>query len=204
LVRCSLLTWTTYGAWLPGDERGSVARVRDGVQAGKPRLKLNEYGSSYADATPGLVFASADRMKGARFLLDVEQAEVVARQIEESCRFRRWNLVAGSVMANHVHVVLGVREDPAPSKLLQIVKSYASRALNDQWPRPASETWWTSSGSTRKLADDEAVAAAVRYVREQGYVLARCEAVVPEDSANRTRGTSVPRSPENIQTRDES
>jgi hypothetical protein len=98
-------------------------------------------------------------------------------------------------MANHVHVVVGVPDDPSPAKLLQILKSYASRTLNENWRRPASGTWWTSSGSTRKLADDEAIASAVRYVREQSYILARCEEISPIDSANRTRGTSVPRSP---------
>jgi hypothetical protein len=29
-----LLTWTTYGTWLPGDERGFVSEVRD--DSGEP------------------------------------------------------------------------------------------------------------------------------------------------------------------------
>jgi REP element-mobilizing transposase RayT len=204
LDRCWLLTWTTYGAWLPGDERGSVARVRDDVPFDVPRIKLNGYESPYAEPTPGLVRASAERMKGDPILLTIEQAEVVAAQIEESSRFRRWNLLAGSVMANHVHAVVGVPEAPMPSKLLQVLKSYASRALNERCARPESGTWWTSSGSTRKLGDDGAIVAAARYVREQEYVLARCKTVAPADWAIRPRGTSVPRSPKSVRTHDES
>jgi REP element-mobilizing transposase RayT len=146
-------------------------------------------------AIHGLADASKERMKGAAILLNREQASLVARRIEESARFRGWTLFAGSIMANHVHVVVGVPDDPSPAKLLQVLKSYASRTLNENWHRPESGTWWTSSGSTRKLSDDAAIAAAVRYVREQDYLLARCEVAAPGDSANRTRGTSVPRWP---------
>jgi REP element-mobilizing transposase RayT len=88
-------------------------------------------------------------------------------------------LLAGSIMANHVHLVVGVIGDPEPSELLKTFKSYASRVLNERWPRPASGTWWTSSGSTRKLGDDAAIVVATRYVRDQEFVLARCELVVP-------------------------
>jgi REP element-mobilizing transposase RayT len=148
------------------------------------------------EALPGLIFSSLERSKGDAVLLDLNQASLVARQLEESARFRDWTLLAGSVMANHVHVVLGVPGDPSPAKLLQILKSYSSRALNERYSRPTSGTWWTASGSTRKLSDDVAITAAVRYVREQDYLLARCEETAPEVSANRTRGTSVPRWPE--------
>ena len=71
-------------------------------------------------------------------------------------------------MRNHVHLVVGVPGDPEPDTLLRDFKSYASRALNHRWPKPASGTWWTQSGSTRKLAD---MPAAVRYAQEQEHPL---------------------------------
>jgi REP element-mobilizing transposase RayT len=130
-------------------------------------------------------------MKGPPVRLAEAQANVAVEDLSATADYRGWELWAGAVMANHIHLVVGVAGDPDPSKLLQIFKSYASRALNKQWPRPQSKTWWTISGSRRKLADDETVCAAVRYVENQKYCLARCRVVV----RGKTRGTIVPRSP---------
>ena len=41
------------------------------------------------------------------------------------------------------------------------------RILNRYWAKPKSGTWWTKSGSKRKLPNEHAVLAAVRYVKEQ-------------------------------------
>jgi hypothetical protein len=70
-------------------------------------------------------------------------------------------------MANHVDIVIGVLSDPEPDTLLRDFKSYASRRLNDLAGRPPSGTWWTESGSRRKLPDEAAVHAAVAYVETQ-------------------------------------
>jgi len=70
-------------------------------------------------------------------------------------------------MANHVHLVVGVPGDPEPDTLLGDFKSYGSRALNRNFGRPQSDTWWTESGSKRKLRDESAVLAAVEYIRHQ-------------------------------------
>jgi REP element-mobilizing transposase RayT len=190
LDRYWLLTWTTYGTWLPGDDRGSVTRVRDGLPADGPRVERDVRGTPYVAHAPGLVRASRAAMKGPPVELDLERALATAEDLSGTAEFRGWELLAGAVMATHVHVVVGVADDPDRAKLLQIFKSYASRALSSRWPRPKRGTWWTESGSRRKLADDEAVAAAVRYVTNQPNCLARCRAVI-----RGTRGTIVPRSP---------
>jgi hypothetical protein len=83
-------------------------------------------------------------------------------------------------MANHVHIVLGVPGDPDPEDLLRDFKAYGSRALNKRWPRPESDTWWTESGSKRKLPNETAVLAAIRYVIEQEHPLLVWTAAVPE------------------------
>ena len=74
-------------------------------------------------------------------------------------------------MANHVHLVVGVLGDPDPAKLLHDFKSYGSRALHRHGHAPAGARWWTESGSRRKLPDQNAVRAAMRYVREQAHPL---------------------------------
>jgi hypothetical protein len=96
-----LLTWTTYGTWLPGDKRGFVSPVRTG--AGSER-RHNQPGTPYDADMPRL-------------------------------------------------------------------QSYGSRTLNRHWAKPASGTWWTQSGSTRKLPNESAVRAAIEYLRNQPHAL---------------------------------
>jgi hypothetical protein len=74
-------------------------------------------------------------------------------------------------MANHFHLVVGVPGDPDPSDVLGDFKSYASRALNRRWAKPAGGTWWTESGSKRKLPNETAVLGAIQYVKAQEYPL---------------------------------
>lgn len=177
-----LLTWTVYGSWLPGDARGSVTRVRDGVPERSPRIERDAPETPYVDAIPELVDSVRRRMKGEALVLSVEQATVIARTMEGVCRHRRWELLAGSVMSNHVHVVVAAREAIDSTFVLRDLKSYSARAMNERWNRPASGTWWTQSGSRRPLRDETAIGAACEYVRKQSFVLARCEPIIIRDT----------------------
>jgi REP element-mobilizing transposase RayT len=103
--------------------------------------------------------------------LNPSQAAVLLDQLRETAVYRGWRLVAVAVMDNHVHVVVGVPGDPDPATLLRDFKSYGSRALNHHWRRPASGTWWTESGSRRKLAGEAAVLGAIEYVKQQPNAL---------------------------------
>ena len=89
-------------------------------------------------------------------------------------------MLAVAIMSNHCHIVVGVPGDPEPSKILGDFKSYGSRHLNRHWARPMSRTWWTESGSKRKLPNEEAVLAAIKYVMEQAYPLVIWTAPIPE------------------------
>ena len=170
-----LLTWTTYGTWLPGDRRGFVGRVREGARVNGPRIEHDKFGTPYMAALSGLERASVEKMLGSPIFLNVEQAQVVAAQFCETAAYRGWLLKAGSVMRNHVHLVVGADEAIDPAKMLQSFKGYGSRALNQRWDQPASETWWTQSGSRRRLPTERAIAAGIRYVERQRGVLARCQ-----------------------------
>jgi REP element-mobilizing transposase RayT len=178
-----LLTWTTYGTWLPGDARGFVSPVREGPG---PEVRHNMPGSSYDEDMPGLVRASQSALKGAPVFLDAEQSDVLLQQFRATAAHRGWELLAAAVMANHTHLIVGVPGDPDPSVLLRDFKGYGSRALNGRWPRPAGGTWWTESGSRRKLPGAEAVWAAVEYVKRQANALVIWSAAPGE------RGASAP------------
>jgi Transposase and inactivated derivatives len=164
-----LLTWTTYGTWLPGDQRGFVSQVDDG-RGGK--ITRNRPQTPY-DADWELLRRSMHAsLKQAPIRLNHRQAEVVLAQFHQTAQLRQWQLIAAAAMANHCHVVVGVIGDPDPSQILRDFKSYASRSLNQNWPRPTAGTWWTESGSKRKLKDELAILTAAAYVRDQEFPLA--------------------------------
>ncbi len=163
-----LLTWTTYGTWLPGDDRGFVSNVRD--KEG-PEVRHNTPGTVPDAKHRGLWLTAKLKMKGQVVYLSAEHASIILEQFRETARNRGWELLAVAIMANHIHVVVGIPGDPEPDSLLRDFKSYASRRMNKAFQRPASGRWWTESGSRRKLPNEAAVFAAVAYVRNQQYPL---------------------------------
>jgi REP element-mobilizing transposase RayT len=164
-----LLTWRTYGTWLPGDERGSITRVRDHTSV---RIRHNALGTPTDGPMSGLERSSRASMKADAIYLTQDQAEAVLSQLLETAGYRQWHVLAAAVLSNHVHVVLGVLGDPDPDKLLGDLKAYGSRRLNRGWGHRASGTWWADKGSKRKLSDEPSVHAAVIYVATQAGAFA--------------------------------
>jgi REP element-mobilizing transposase RayT len=165
-----LLTNTTYGTWLPGDARGSVTSVRPEGHS-EPRIEHDIPGTPYEEETPGLERSARALMRGPAIRLNRKQAQLLLAQFRETAAQRDWTLHAVAIMANHFHLVAEVGNDPDPRKVLADFKAYGSRALNREFGKPASETWWTSNGSKRKLSGDLAVESGVHYVLRQEYAL---------------------------------
>jgi REP element-mobilizing transposase RayT len=169
-----LLTSTFYGNWLPGDARGFIARVRDTRAEDEPREARREHdlpGTPYDEDFPGLHRHAHEEMRGPPIRIDREQAAILLDQFHETAAYRAWRLFAVAIMANHVHLVVGVEGDPDPTKILGDFKAYASRSLTRRWGKPPSDTWWTYGGSKRKLKDDRARGDAIDYVRRQPNML---------------------------------
>ncbi len=166
-MRSWLLTNTTYGTWLPGDPRGSVTSVRDRRAGDEPtpfRFEHDIPGEPWEDPIPGLRRSALEHMKSPAMYLDLEKAETLLLQFQETAGYRDWTLRAVAIMANHYHIVVQVPADPNPDKILANFKAYATRRLNRRYGEPPSETWWTDKGSKRKLPDERALAAAIDYV----------------------------------------
>ena len=162
-----LLTNTCYGTWLPGKATGFVGHVwehRDGESMADLRVMHNAPGTPCDEDVPGLEEAAQKRMKGPPIHLDVAGAEAALAQFRETASHRGWEIEAVAIMHNHFHIVVGVRGDPSPGKVLGDFKSWATRKLTKTFGAPASETWWTERGSRRKLKDEAARRAAIRYV----------------------------------------
>lgn len=148
------LTWSTYGTWLPGDERGWV-EYREGFQLPDPILKLE----------------SAARMSEDACRLTPAQRERIERQLEETCRYKGWPLHAANCRSNHVHVVLS--SSAPPKTIREQLKAWCSRRLNEQQmelgtPQPdCRSNWWTERGSIRWIFTEDQLAAAKDYVSNQ-------------------------------------
>ncbi|HYH63801.1 MAG TPA: transposase [Urbifossiella sp.] len=89
-------------------------------------------------------------MNGPPVLLSAGHAVVVVGQFRETAAFRGWELLAASVMFNHFHLIVRAADAVRSENLLGDFKSYASRALSQRFGKPASETWWTKSGSRQR------------------------------------------------------
>jgi REP element-mobilizing transposase RayT len=112
------LTWTTYGSWLPGDERGWTDR--HGVQQA---------------ANPGLWQVNNRRLAGPVVFLDSRQRLLVEETIEQHCRFRGWTLHAVRCLRQHAHVVVTAGQC-RPDVILGRLKARAAVRLNSSSVRP--------------------------------------------------------------------
>jgi REP element-mobilizing transposase RayT len=158
-----MITFACYGCHLHGDESGSVDREH------------NLPGSRLVAADPKRVSAARRRMDQPPYSMDRRRREVVLASLLERCSQHDWSLLAAQVRTNHVHIV--VKGEPAPERIMNDLKSYASRCLNRMGLDQPARKRWARHGSTRWLWKQENVSAAVRYVvDEQGEPMAVFEA----------------------------
>ena len=158
------LTWTTYGTWLPGDQRGWVKR----------------HGGHQLPDRPRRLEALARMAEGACRLSPCER-RLVEGTIADHCRIRAWALHAVNCRSNHVHVVVTARAHP--DEVRRQLKAWTARKLKQirsesdtLSPEPATavrEQWWTERGSKRYLNDEASLEAAILYVRDAQEAPAR-------------------------------
>jgi len=158
-----LITFTCYGCHLHGDESGSIDR------------RHNLPGSRVVEADPKRLSVEREQMDQAPYELDANRRRVVLRSITERCSEHRWCLLAVHVRTTHVHVV--VEGDARPERIMNDLKSYASRCLNKAGLDDSARKRWARHGSTLWLWKPESVTAAIRYVvDDQGEQMAVFEA----------------------------
>jgi REP element-mobilizing transposase RayT len=159
-----LVTSTFYGQWLPGDARGSVTNVRErrpDDRDSASRVEHSNPGDEFEESMPGLEHVARQKLKGQPVALELAQAEQLLEQFVETAKYRGWELLAVSIMYNHIHVVINAPGEVGKAQILRDLKSYGARRLNKLFGKPQSGTWWSDSGSCRPV---RASAAAVFYV----------------------------------------
>jgi len=148
---------------LHGDAHGSVDRAH------------NLPGSRLFEARPGRVAAELRKMDQPPYGMDRGRRRVVMDALLERCQQQHWTLLAAHVRTNHVHMV--VAAEASPERVMNDVKSYASRRLNHAGLDEPARKRWARHGSTRWLWEPQHVSAAIQYVvDEQGGRMAMFEA----------------------------
>ena len=135
-----MVTCTTYGTWLRGDQRGWV-----------------EDGQIYP-SNPDLEWANRNRMKHTPFIFAAEDLLRIGAMIGESLAERRsLTLLALSVQSWHVHLVDHVGMD-----LVERVVKTLKDAV--RWGLRPNRPIWTEGYDKRFCFDQNATSARVRYV----------------------------------------
>lgn len=148
------LTWTCYGTWLPGDERGWT-KWHKGEKLPQPLL---------ADWC-------REQMVETPVTLDERQRLIVHEMIARHCQVRSWRLHAVNCRSNHCHSVVTAK-DYDGEQVRDQLKSWCTRGLKDDErsrgvpPEKIRAHWWTRKGSVRYLFDDESLDAASVYTLE--------------------------------------
>jgi REP element-mobilizing transposase RayT len=117
-------------------------------------------------------------MKQDPYMLDAARRQVALKSLQETCFCRGWTLLAAHVRTNHVHVV--TTATCKPEQVMNTMRAYSSRALNEYALDGPGRRRWARHGSTRYLWRGDAIQAAIQYVvREQGESMAVFETASP-------------------------
>ena len=161
-----LITFTCYGCHRHGDPSGSVDRHHN--------LPIGRL----LDADSQRRKAELQNMDQPPCLLDFGRRKIVPDALLTRCSQQEWKLLAAHVRTSHVHLV--VEAEVRPERIMNDLKSYASRCLNEKAMDEPARKRWARHGSTRWLWKQEHVSRAIRYVvQEQGEKMAVFEAVEP-------------------------
>src|SRR4051812_49049600 len=147
-----LLTWTTYGTWLPGDDRGWTEKPG---QFREPDLE-HEHRALLRMTEPALILTD-------------EQRKLVESVIRRHCEIRSWHMHAVNCRTNHVHAV--ITADRHPDDVMDQLKNWCTRRLKEHQQmgapdEPPRQNWWTQRGSKRPINNEDGLAGAISYVVE--------------------------------------
>ncbi len=154
-----LITVACFGSHLPGQQEGIVNH------------KYNRHIDPFVELSPRLVNTVYWVINQPSYILDLQRADAVLTAMLETCNFQKWHVYAIHVRTNHVHAVLAGADKL--ERMMNDLKSYASRKLNELGLDPPEVKRWVRHGSTRYLWGEPSLAAAIRYVvEEQGAPMA--------------------------------
>jgi len=138
-----MLTWTTYGTWLPGDKRGYVrdARILESNQA--------------------LLEHCENLQKSQSVKLTRPEKEIVRQAILKEAQRINQKIEALAVCTNHIHLAARVC-DKSIERILSMYKSAATRTLR---AFGRSGTIWTTGFDKRFCFTEDEIAGRIKYIQ---------------------------------------
>jgi REP element-mobilizing transposase RayT len=150
------ITFTCYGNRLHGDASGTTSR-----------RYFNSPGGERIPYKPGLVLTEREMMIQPPYELDTTRRKIVLDAIIGTCARRGWSLYAAHVRSTHVHVL--VYSILKPERVMNDLKAFASKRLNESGLDDKCRKRWARHGSTMYKWTDAEVEAAFHYIlRQQG------------------------------------
>jgi REP element-mobilizing transposase RayT len=145
------ITFRCYGAWLHGDDRGSVDRLNNIFDTPfiAPNQKLQSHIAKNLNQNP--------------VELDAKRRKVIEDAIRETCEIRNWGLLAINVRTNHVHIVVDAGSK-SPNQVLIALKANATRQMREKGVWHSENTPWAEKGSKKWLWNEKSVEIAIDYV----------------------------------------
>jgi len=139
-----MVTWTTYGSWLPGDERGYV-----------------EHGETMP-GDPKILRASQMLQKSPAVKLDSEQKAIVRLAIFDEAKRIGHTIEALAVCTNHIHLVAL----PCDKSLEAIVSRYKNISMFALCKNGPARRIWTRGFDKRFCFDEKSLNQRIEYVNK--------------------------------------
>ncbi|MBN2272063.1 MAG: transposase [Sedimentisphaerales bacterium] len=138
-----MLTWTTYGSWLPGDQRGYVADAE--ILPGDERI----------------LERNRKRRKSPAVKLNAREKEIVEQTIRAEAEKLGHKLEAVIVCSNHVHL-LARRHAQSIEEIVGRYKSLTTRAL---WQQGRKGRIWSICYDKRFCFTEQDIATKAKYIQ---------------------------------------
>ncbi len=146
-----LTTIRTYGTWLHGDKRKSVDLH------GK-----NVYGTPKRNPNRNLEKIMKRNIAQDAVVFDKTQRKLVEESFKDTCKARKYDLLAVNIRTNHAHAVISAASKP--EKIINGLKAHATRKLRENHLVLKDQQIWSRGGSRRYLWKPRHVNLAIDYV----------------------------------------
>ena len=143
-----MITWTTYGTWLQGDERGYVknGQTLSGSEALKQTNKQLQAQNTVR--------------------LSKDQQQIVQTAIMKQAQLQGHHIYALAVQSNHIHMVF----EYLPEPISRVVAHYKNAARLALKATGHNGKLWTEGYDKRFCFDKEALEQRIKYVEHHTHI----------------------------------
>ncbi|MDD5327031.1 MAG: transposase [Phycisphaerae bacterium] len=139
-----MVTWTTYGSWLPGDNRGYVKEGR------------------ILPADNKLLQANKARQKSPTVKLKAQEKKIVRKEILAEAKKIGHEIIVLAVCTNHIHLLAR----PHSQSIEDLAGKYKSLTTRALWKYGREGRIWTKGYDKRFCFSEDELIQRTRYVNK--------------------------------------